>query len=101
MKPHNVMLAKGPGGQEVAKLLDFGIAKTFEEGTQLTQTGFAIGTPQYMAPEQVEGRVLDIDASTDQFALAVIAFRVFAVIQRVANQAPLDRYVGNISRQRK
>ena len=35
-----------------------------------------MGTPQYMAPEQVEGRVADADAATDQFALAVIAYEM-------------------------
>src|SRR5262245_44213556 len=74
LKPHNVMLAKGPGGQEVAKLLDFGIAKTFEEGTQLTQTGFAIGTPQYMAPEQAAGQ--EVTAQSDLYSLGAMLYEM-------------------------
>ena len=74
LKPHNVMLAKGPGGQEVAKLLDFGIAKTFEEGTQLTQTGFAIGTPQYMAPEQAAGK--EVTAQSDLYSLGAMLYEM-------------------------
>src|SRR5690606_24452042 len=59
MKPHNIMLATD-GGHEVAKLLDFGIAKTFDDAsTQLTATGFVLGTPQYMSPEQAAGRPID------------------------------------------
>ena len=75
LKPHNVMLAKGPGGQEVPKLLDFGIAKTFEEGsTQLTQTGFALGTPQYMAPEQAAGK--EVTAQSDLYSLGVMLYEM-------------------------
>jgi eukaryotic-like serine/threonine-protein kinase len=75
LKPHNVMLAKGPGGQEVAKLLDFGIAKTFEDGgTQLTQTGFAIGTPQYMAPEQAAGK--EVTPQSDLYSVGVMLYEM-------------------------
>ncbi len=71
LKPDNVVLVPVEGRQtELVKLLDFGISR--RQGS-LEVSGLVCGTPQYMAPEQVEGRVLDIDASTDQFALAVIA----------------------------
>src|SRR5262245_62055889 len=75
LKPHNVMLAKGPNGEEIAKLLDFGIAKTFDESaTQLTQTGFAIGTPQYMAPEQAAGK--EVTAQSDLYSLGVMLYEM-------------------------
>jgi serine/threonine protein kinase len=71
LKPDNVFLVPVEGRQtELIKILDFGVSK---RSGSLTVSGMVCGTPQYMAPEQVEGRVLDIDASTDQFALAVIA----------------------------
>jgi serine/threonine protein kinase len=71
LKPDNVFLVPVEGRQtELIKILDFGISK--RQGS-LEMSGLVCGTPQYMAPEQVEGRVLDIDAATDQFALAVIA----------------------------
>ena len=71
LKPDNVFLVPIEGRQtELVKILDFGISK--RQGS-LEMSGLVCGTPQYMAPEQVEGRVLDIDAATDQFALGVIA----------------------------
>src|SRR5438552_3004942 len=74
LKPHNIMLATGPDGAEVAKLVDFGIAKTFDESTQLTSTGSALGTPYYMSPEQIEGRT--VDARADLYALGIILYEM-------------------------
>ena len=74
LKPHNVMLARTEDGQQVAKLVDFGIAKTFDEGTQLTVAGFSPGTPQYMAPEQAEGRV--VDARSDLYSLGIVLYEM-------------------------
>ena len=74
LKPHNIMLTT-EHGVEVAKLLDFGIAKTFDESaTQLTATGFVLGTPQYMAPEQAAGR--PIDGRSDLYSLGIIMFEM-------------------------
>jgi serine/threonine-protein kinase len=75
LKPHNIMLARSTDGQEVAKLLDFGIAKTFDDAaTQLTVTGFALGTPQYMAPEQAAGS--EVDGRTDLYSMGVILYEM-------------------------
>lgn len=75
LKPQNLMISRAEDGAEIVKLLDFGIAKTHEEGaTQLTQTGFALGTPQYMAPEQAAGKV--VDGRTDIYALGVILYEM-------------------------
>jgi serine/threonine-protein kinase len=71
LKPDNVVLVPVEGRQaELCKIFDFGISK--RRGS-LEMPGLLCGTPQYMAPEQVEGRMADVDGSTDQFALAVIA----------------------------
>lgn len=74
LKPDNIFLVKNDD-LEIAKVLDFGIAKSqepFGKWTGGTRTGALIGTPQYMSPEQAQGHA--IDASTDLWALGVIAF---------------------------
>ena len=73
LKPDNIMLAKRPDRTYMVKLVDFGIARTMDGSDQkLTRTGFAIGTPAYMSPEQLAGDSLD--ARSDQYSLALVAF---------------------------
>jgi serine/threonine protein kinase len=63
LKPHNVMVAKGP----VVKLMDFGIARVLEEGReQLTQAGQVLGTPVYLPPELLGPQPV-VDARTDVY----------------------------------
>ena len=50
--------------------MDFGIARS-QDLTQATQTGLALGTPAYMAPEQIQGQ---LDPASDQYSLGVVAF---------------------------
>ncbi|MFI5938332.1 protein kinase [Actinoplanes sp. NPDC051494] len=70
LKPGNVLLALGS-----PKVIDFGIARAFEEGTRHTHTGQMIGTVEYMAPERFDGRARDAGAPADVFAWgAVIAY---------------------------
>ena len=81
LKPSNVFLT--PHG---AKVLDFGLARETERldtltesaelGSELTQSGMIVGTPRYMAPEQVRGGT--VDARTDLFALGAIVFEMLA-----------------------
>ena len=83
LKPENIMLARrGPPGGEYdqVKLLDFGLVKLLNGaaselgGDKLTRTGVVFGTPAYMAPEQVLGRVLDHRA--DLYAFGVVLFEM-------------------------
>ena len=71
LKPHNVLLGKGRS----VKVIDFGLAKmTFSTG--MTATGLIMGTPEYMAPEQVRGLVTD--ARTDVYALGAMSYFVLS-----------------------
>jgi eukaryotic-like serine/threonine-protein kinase len=76
LKPDNVFLVRGDGG-ETAKILDFGISKIGggDTSTELTKTGSALGTPSHMAPEQVEGK-RDVDARADLWALGVLLYQM-------------------------
>ncbi len=79
LKPDNLMLV-GPPGQEVVKLLDFGLVKLVglaasEIGEEkLTATGLVFGTPVYMAPEQALGR--GVDHRADLYSLGLILFEM-------------------------
>ena len=76
LKPGNLFLAAGDDGEEVVKIVDFGIAK--ETGVKLvgeaTRTGEVMGSPHYMSPEQVRGE-REIDPRSDLWSLGVILFR--------------------------
>jgi serine/threonine protein kinase len=74
LKPANVMLVPTGDDPHFAKVLDFGVAKAQDQGTQLTRTGMLVGTVEYMAPEQIMGR--PVDARTDIYALGVILYRM-------------------------
>jgi eukaryotic-like serine/threonine-protein kinase len=73
IKPTNVYLEQGAA--ERAKLLDFGIARL--SGAVLTRTGQVLGTPGYMAPEQVRGDQ-DVDARADVFTVGCVLFECLA-----------------------
>jgi serine/threonine protein kinase len=75
LKPDNIMIARGRAGEDVAKVVDFGIAKAMEGDDQkVTKTGLAIGTPEYMSPEQLGGDQLD--SRTDIYSLGLVTFNM-------------------------
>lgn len=69
IKPGNLML----DGHNTVKVLDFGIAHLLDQ-TRITQSGSVLGTPAYMAPEQVLGR--PVDGRTDLYSLGVVLFEM-------------------------
>jgi Protein kinase domain len=69
LKPENVMI----DAQGNVKIMDFGIARSMEAGTRLT--GSMVGTPAYMAPEQVAGK--PVDYRTDIYSLGLILYEMF------------------------
>ena len=76
LKPANVMLIERGGQSDYVKVLDFGVAKSYtpDQQTQLTHTGMLVGTVEYMAPEQIMGRV--VDGRTDIYSLGIVMYRM-------------------------
>ncbi len=78
LKPANLFLARRTGRDAVVKVLDFGISKTRESGPSgLTQTSAMMGSPYYMAPEQMMSSK-DVDARADIWALGIILYELLA-----------------------
>ncbi len=79
LKPENIHMCKGEEGDEIAKILDFGLAKfyapvsTEEKSARLTREGAVFGTPAYMSPEQVKGQG-NVDHRADLWALGCMAY---------------------------
>ncbi|MBX6366190.1 MAG: serine/threonine protein kinase, partial [Gemmatimonadetes bacterium] len=75
LKPDNVLVAVGEDGGDLVKVIDFGIAKAAHDAEQdLTRTGFVVGTPRYMSPEQLVGE--PADGRSDLYALGCILFEM-------------------------
>ncbi len=83
VKPANILLDRRPGRPDHVYLSDFGLSKSAEVSLGLTAAGQFLGTPDYTAPEQIEG--LPVDGRTDQYALAC------AVFELLTGQAPFHR----------
>ena len=71
LKPANLLI----NNEGLLKIVDFGVAAAQREGdTQLTKTGYVIGSPKYMAPEQILGK--KVDQRADIYALGVILYEM-------------------------
>jgi serine/threonine-protein kinase len=82
LKPENIFLHRRDSGEEVVKILDFGISKMLGDDPSamdqagLTKAGALMGTPLYMSPEQARGDVANIGPPTDVWAIGLIAFKL-------------------------
>ncbi|HEX9109367.1 MAG TPA: serine/threonine-protein kinase, partial [Longimicrobiales bacterium] len=76
LKPANIMITRGRDGGDVVKVVDFDIAKAYDEaeGPEVTRVGFVVGTPEYMSPEQLIGERLD--GRSDLYSLGLVLFRM-------------------------
>jgi eukaryotic-like serine/threonine-protein kinase len=84
MKPENIFLQRTGDGEEIVKIVDFGIAQLKPSNAEvaaqsthrrLTRTGMIFGTPEYMAPEQASGKHADLRC--DVYAVGIILFELF------------------------
>ena len=94
VKPANVRILE----DGAVKVMDFGIAKSLQSESNLTQTGITLGTSAYLAPEQIRGEA--IDARTDVFAMGVLSYELFTyrkpfrgehlstILYKILNESP-------------
>ncbi|MCC6556296.1 MAG: protein kinase [Polyangiaceae bacterium] len=83
LKPGNVLLVTHEDEQDNVKVLDFGLVKDTESNEDLTQQGLFMGSPKYMAPEQITGG--GVSARTDIYALGVMMYEM------VTGHVPFDK----------
>ena len=83
LKPHNIMVDKDGN----VRIMDFGIARTFKK-TGVTDTGVIIGTPEYMSPEQVDGK--EVDQRSDIYSLGIILYEMLTGRVPFAGDTPLS-----------
>jgi serine/threonine-protein kinase len=93
LKPENIFLCNQGGLQDFAKVLDFGLAKVTEQQMRpgsliLTQEGMVFGTPEFMSPEQAQGR--ELDARSDIYSLAVILYEALTGRLPFNAQTPME-----------
>ena len=76
LKPDNILVTRSHDGREWVKIVDFGIAKTTQADAEqnVTSLGVAVGTPEYMSPEQIAGEQLD--GRTDLYSLGLVLFNM-------------------------
>lgn len=71
--PNNIMLIKD-GANTIVQIVDFGLAKSTEDEQHLTKSGFGVGTPLYMSPEQIRGK--NIDQRSDIYSFGCLMYTV-------------------------
>lgn len=89
IKPANIWLEQCEDGDVIAKVLDFGLARSVEGDGSLTQSGMIVGTPQYMAPEQARGATPNI--RSDLFSLGCVLYQMTTGRQPFVGRNVLDQ----------
>jgi len=97
VKPGNMLLDVRPGLPDHVYLSDFGLTKSATGSTSLTRTGLFLGTVDYVAPEQIEGRVLD--GRADQYSLACAGFEMLTGRPPFPREQPMSTLTAHLSQQ--
>lgn len=86
LKPANVLVARGGHNEDLVKVVDFGLVKDVEDAVHTTGEGQMVGTPMFMAPEQIRGQKLD--QRCDVYALGVLLYRAITGYYPFADKLP-------------
>jgi serine/threonine-protein kinase len=89
LKPDNVFLSYPDGAAVVPKILDFGFAKITEPGMQITRADTAIGTPNFMSPEQLLAP-REVDPRSDQWSVAVLLYYMLTGVKPFGGRTLTD-----------
>jgi len=97
IKPENVMILKARDGQDLAKVLDFGLAKLREgsELSELTSQGAIVGTPYFMSPEQIRGEA--VDPRSDIYSLGALMYRALTGIYPFNGPSPMSVFAKHLT----
>ena len=85
LKPANIMLVPRARGADFVKVLDFGIAKV--DDSRVTSTGYVVGTPRYMSPEQLLGKKLD--CRSDIYSTGILLYEMLAGTTPFQSETPM------------
>lgn len=98
LKPENIFLTRATNGDELVKVLDFGLAKVLsehQEGSFTTQDGALLGTPYYMSPEQIRGE--RVDPRADLYALGALLFHMSTGRPPFEGRTPMQVLEGHLT----
>ncbi len=97
IKPENVMIMKARDGTDLAKVLDFGLAKLREgsELSELTSQGAIVGTPYFMSPEQIRGE--QVDNRSDIYSLGALMYRALTGVYPFNGPSPMSVFAKHLT----
>ncbi|NUP12442.1 MAG: serine/threonine protein kinase [Polyangiaceae bacterium] len=97
VKPENVMILKARDGTDLAKVLDFGLAKIREgsELSELTSQGAIVGTPYFMSPEQIRGE--QVDPRSDIYSLGALMYRALTGTYPFNGPSPMSVFAKHLT----